>query len=79
MPEKMIDWRCPDCNAVLGKLDTDGRTLRIKIRDLYIFFSGGDVTITCRSCGQLVSLSQDPIAPKRMDLTVPGNKKGGEK
>jgi RNase P subunit RPR2 len=76
MPEKTIDWKCPECNAVLGKLDAGGQTLRIKIRDLYIFFSGGDVTITCRSCGQLVSLSQDPLAPQRMDLTVPGIKEG---
>ena len=70
MPDNSLDWKCPDCNAVLGKLDSEGRTLRVKIRDLYIWFSGGEVTITCRSCGQLVSLSQDPVAPRLVSPTV---------
>lgn len=61
MPEKTIDWRCPDCNTVLGKLDPDGMTLRIKIKDIYIYFTGGEVTITCRGCGLLVELSQKEL------------------
>ena len=50
------EWRCSECNAVLGFLDGSD-ILRIKYKDLYFFvFSltgASQVKCLCRRCGKV--------------------------
>ncbi|MHA1248747.1 MAG: hypothetical protein ACTSRP_02025 [Candidatus Helarchaeota archaeon] len=49
---KITEFRCSECNALLGKLLTDGR-FSIKHKDIYIQIIYGNILITCWSCGKL--------------------------
>ena len=44
------EWRCKKCGFLLGLVDPAGNCLRIKYKDLYVFFQGGMVSVFCRRC-----------------------------
>lgn len=59
IPSKDLQWKCSNCQFVLGFLDQNAETLRIKHKDLYITVTNGDTTITCRRCGKMNALRQN--------------------
>lgn len=50
IPENLT-WKCKSCGSILGYLSEDKDVLRVKYKDLLIYFSGGVVERNCRSCG----------------------------
>lgn len=52
-------WKCKSCKAVLGCLDETKEDLRIKYKDLFVYVRGGQVTVPCRSCGQINTVASD--------------------
>ena len=52
-------WTCKSCKSILGFLDANKETLRIKYKDLFIYIKGGSVQIICRSCGQMNELKEE--------------------
>jgi len=63
MPEKMLNWNCEKCGSLLGRIEENLETLQIKIRDVYLWITGGEVTMTCRKCGTMNQLSQSTQTP----------------
>jgi RNase P subunit RPR2 len=63
-------WLCPNCRFLLGFIDYNAITVRMKYRDFYVTVTGGDVACTCRRCGKIAILTQnkdpevDPITGK---------------
>ena len=43
-------WLCKTCKAFIGYVSADGRTVRIKYKDLFLFAEGGRVKVLCRKC-----------------------------
>jgi len=60
--EKLVPWRCDACGAILGYVDPKSEVLRIKLRDIYQWFRGGTLAMTCRKCGQLNELTQKGLS-----------------
>ncbi len=48
------DWRCTNCDKLLG-IRREGR-MHLRIKQGYEFFVGFPVTATCRGCGTLNEL-----------------------
>jgi len=44
-------WTCKSCKAFLGFVSGDGKTIRVKYKDLYLYAEGGRVRLLCRKCG----------------------------
>jgi len=44
-------WICKVCKAFIGFVSADGKMIRVKYKDLFIYFEGGRVKIICRKCG----------------------------
>lgn len=67
-----LPWKCENCKARLGLLDTAGEILTIKVKDTYIWIHGGDVSMTCRACGSINTLEQYPQIEEsqRMDKNI---------
>lgn len=67
-----LPWKCENCQARLGLLDTTGEILTIKVKDTYIWIHGGDVSMTCRGCGSINTLEQNipPEEIQRMNKDV---------
>ena len=63
MPEKMLNWNCEKCGSLLGRIEENLETLQIKIRDVYLWITGGEITMTCRKCGTMNQLSQSVQTP----------------
>jgi len=66
IPENLT-WKCKACEAILGYLSEDKDILRVKYKDLLIYFSGGVVERNCRSCGSWNRLN-DVDTPKEASL-----------
>ena len=47
---KLKEWRCKECNTLLGIVGNDTEYVRIKYKDLFIKVNG-KVEIICRRCG----------------------------
>lgn len=61
MSKRNLIWKCKACDFPLGQIDEQGEILRIKYKDLYLWITGGSVTMVCRRCGTLNQLTQkDP-------------------
>lgn len=54
-----LPWKCENCKARLGLLDSIGEILTIKVKDTYVWIHGGDVSMTCRNCGSINTLEQN--------------------
>jgi len=52
-------WECSSCRCLLGFMDNNCETVRIKHRDLYIEATGGKLTVTCRRCAKKNTLQQE--------------------
>lgn len=54
-------WRCASCDNVLGYVSPDGRILRMKYKDFYVFIEEAERVITfCRRCGKESVVRQEP-------------------
>jgi rubredoxin len=55
-------WHCRECKSLLGVLDEKKEMVRMKYKDFYVYFKGGEVTVPCRSCGFInVAKSTDNV------------------
>ncbi len=56
--DKNVPWKCRNCETVLGYLDQNCEVIRIKVRDVYVYVTGGAVSVTCRKCGTMNGIDQ---------------------
>ena len=59
-PSQDFRWQCPNCKFLLGFIDRNCETVRLKYRDFYVTVKGGEVACTCRRCGKVAVLTQQP-------------------
>ena len=71
-----MKWNCEACGCILGVLDRNAETLRMKVRDVYIFITGGEITITCRKCGKINQLQQQKPKLTTVDELISGGSDG---
>lgn len=67
-----LPWKCTNCGAKLGLLDAGRSILTIKVKDAYIWVNGGNVSMTCRNCGSINTLEQEPERELLPDPNPPG-------
>ena len=58
IPDNQI-WKCSSCKSILGFISDDAEVLRVKYKDLLIYFNGGVIERNCRACGQWNTLRQE--------------------
>lgn len=68
----ILPWKCTNCRAKLGLLDAGRSILTIKVKDVYVWVNGGDVSMTCRNCGSINTLEQEPEQKLLSDRSLPG-------
>lgn len=44
-------WNCEKCESLLGFVDQDNSSVRLKYKDHYVTIVGGKVSVICRRCG----------------------------
>lgn len=67
------EWRCERCKLLLGLVDQEAQTLRVKYKDLYITFRGGEVTMLCRRCATANTLTDTEFAEQHAEQEVTQN------
>ena len=52
-------WLCQNetCKALIGYVDTDSNQVKIKYKDLYVTVEGGRITLICRHCAKVNTLT----------------------
>lgn len=62
-----VTWQCVKCGHRLGYYSPSDDVLRVRHKDLTLWVSpgpGGQISIVCRSCGELNTISSDEPAPQ---------------